>query len=172
MVCISRVSRLPEMRTICYANRHFATIQLSMKTRFMLCQKIVRYLFGIARGSDYVRYEDMAYPVDWNWRAIRSTHENILGSGLAFRASLKPPTVIVSAQVLWRSDVFRNRECRSCCNRRKRFCITPPARRGRLRRSRNGTLTSNRRSQGGHKPVKTTIRPPRRDDFLRLRSIT
>jgi hypothetical protein len=37
------------MRTICYANRHFATIQLSMKTRFMLFQKtIVRYLFGIA----------------------------------------------------------------------------------------------------------------------------
>jgi hypothetical protein len=49
MVCISRVRRLPEMRTICYANRHFATIQLSMKTRFMLFQKtIVRYLFGIA----------------------------------------------------------------------------------------------------------------------------
>jgi hypothetical protein len=51
----------------------FATMQLSMKTRFnTLFQKtIVRYLFGSRRGSDSVRSEDMAYPVDRNWRAIR-----------------------------------------------------------------------------------------------------
>ena len=47
MVCISRVSRLLDMRTICYANRHFATIQLSMKTRFIypLCPSIVTSKF-------------------------------------------------------------------------------------------------------------------------------
>jgi hypothetical protein len=58
------------MGTICYANRDFATIQHEDRLH-TVSEDYSSLSLRHCRSSDYVRFEDRAYPVDWNWRVIR-----------------------------------------------------------------------------------------------------